>query len=140
MVKKEKPVRETTGQSGVDESSVNCLAQVRSILFGEEAARIDHEREAMRNEVDGALEELRQEIQSNFRDQSNELHKSIADLSSAIEAETAQRIERMSDDKEEVLGRLERAKAQLADAKVDRRAMAALFQELAQQLLSDTAE
>lgn len=137
MAKKEKQVEEGAGQTGVDESSVNSLAQVRSILFGEEAARIDHERESLRKEFSDALEGLRQEMQTGFRDQTNELSKSVADLHGTIEAETAQRIERMSDDKEEVLARLERAETQLADAKVDRRALAALFQELAQQLLSE---
>jgi len=121
-------------ETATDAASSNNLEQVRSLLFGDEAARIDQERETMRKEFSGVLDELRQEMLSGFSKLDSELHNDIAELNGSVEAENAQKIQQMSDDKEEVLGRLEQAERELADAKVDRRALATLFRELAQKL------
>lgn len=133
MGKKDKEQSGEIVAESTTESS-NNLEQVRSLLFGDEAARIDKEREAMRKAFSGELDEIKQEMLSGFNRLESELRSNIADLNSAVETENAQRIQRDSDDKDEILGRLERAEAQLADAKVDRRALADLFRELAHKL------
>jgi exonuclease VII large subunit len=115
------------------------LDQVREILFGAEARRVDRERRTLEEKVSERLVRLEAELERRYQQLCTDLQRRFDENCALLETEAAARRSSMQAQHDEFLARLKDAETALVRGKAGREELAGLLADVAQSLRSATS-